>query len=254
MKAHIGEAEMAKREFSVGLVPGNKTDLNNADYVGGSWDYPGGSYARRREIWDDHYDYVAGYLWFLSHDPRIPEALQRLVNQWGLAKDEFTDNRNWPHELYVREARRLIGDYVMTQRDVVDELHKPDPIALGSYGLDVHPVQRFVGNDGFVKVREFRSAPSRCGCSTCRYQIPYRALVPKRAELTNLLVPVCVSASHAAYSTIRMEPQYMMMGQAAGSAARMAIESHQAVQDIDVKALVDRLRNAHVVLGPEWTW
>jgi hypothetical protein len=252
MKQRAGEAEMAKREFYVGPVPGNKTDLNNADYIGGSWDYPDASYARRREIWNDHYDYVAGYLWFLSHEPRVPAALQKLVNQWGLAKDEFTDNHNWPHELYVREARRLKGDFVMTQRDVVDELCKPDPIALGSYGLDVHAVQQFAGEDGFMQTE---GAPQRTEQVRMRhvpYQIPYRALTPKRAELTNLLVSVCVSASHVAYSTIRMEPQYMMLGEAAGTAARMAVEARRPVQDIDVAELIGRLRKGHAILEAEW--
>jgi hypothetical protein len=146
----------------------------------------------------------------------------------------------------------MVGDWVMTQRDVVDEVRKPDPIALGSYGLDVHAVQRYANAAGYV---EDEGTPQRTEAVRMRhipYQIPYRVLLPRRAEVENLLVPVCGSISHVAYSTVRMEPQYMMMGHAAGVAAGLAIRSGRPVQDVDTRALADRLRGQHMLLEPEW--
>jgi hypothetical protein len=249
----LGPVEAAAQVFPTrGQIPNGKIDLNTADYVGGSWDYPDASYARRAEIWRDHADYVAGHVYFLANDPRLPAAFRAEVGRWGLAKDEFVDNHNWPHELYVREARRMVGDWVMTQRDVVDELKKPDPIALGSYGLDAHAVQRYANAEGYV---EDEGTPQRTEAVRMKhvpYQIPYRVLLPRRAEAENLLVPVCGSISHVAYSTVRMEPQYMMMGHAAGVAARLAIGSGRPVQDVDAGALADKLRGQHMLLEPEW--
>ena len=195
-----------------------------------------------KKIWQAHYDYSAGFLYFLAHDPQVPKSLQNEMNQWGLAKDEFIDTANWPPQLYVREARRMIGEYVMTQKDVQTEVLKPDPMGMGSYTIDSHHIQRVVSKEGFVTNEgdtEVQGQP---------YQIPYRILVPKRQEIQNLLVPVCVSASHIAYGTLRMEPQYMIMGQAAGVAAKLAIDNHQAVQDIDTAELAKRLKDQWAVL------
>jgi hypothetical protein len=253
LSQEIGPAQAAAQIFPTrGQIPNHKIDLNTADYIGGSWDYPAASYARRAEIWEDHVQYVAGLLYFFANDPRLPEAFRAEVGRWGLARDEFVDNHNWPHELYVREARRLVGDWVMTQKDVVDELKKPDPIALGSYGLDVHAVQRYANAEGYV---EDEGTPQRTEAVRMKhipYQIPYRVLLPRRAEAENLLVPVCVSVSHVVYSTIRMEPQFMMMGQAAGVAAGMAIDARKPVQDVDTRALSDKLRSLHLLLEAEW--
>ena len=232
---------------SIGPIPNRKADINNngpfsTDYIGHSWDYPNATYQRRDEIWRDHEEYTKQYFWFLSHDPRVPPALQKEANQWGLAADEFTDNHHWPHQLYIREARRMVGEYVMTQRDIQTDLTKPDPIGMGSYNSDSHNVQRIVNAAGFVRNEGDMQVPVK------PYQIPYRVLLPKRAEARNLLVPVCFSASHVAYSTLRMEPQYMIMGQAAGVAAAMAIRKSIAVQDVDTAELTRTLVQQGAVL------
>ncbi|MGH9658986.1 MAG: FAD-dependent oxidoreductase, partial [Bryobacteraceae bacterium] len=229
-------------------IPNHKVDVNNngafsTDNIGGSWDYPEANYARRAGIWQEHVDYAAGFFYFLAHDPRVPAALQQEVNQWGLARDEFTDTSHWPHQLYVREARRMVGDFVMAQKDLQTDLEKPDPIGMGSYNSDSHNIQRVVTKEGFVRNEGDMQVP------VTPYQIPYRIMVPKRAEAQNLLVPVCFSASHVAYSSVRMEPQYMILGHAAGVAAKMAIAGDKAVQDIDTRALTARLRAQGTVTG-----
>jgi hypothetical protein len=213
----------------------NNQGAFSTDYIGKSWEYPNATYARRAEIWRDHEEYTKGFFWFLAHDPRVPADLQKEANEWGLAKDEFTDNQNFPNQLYIREARRMVGEYVMTQKDIQNELTKPDPIGMGSYNSDSHNVQRVINADGFVRNEGDMQVPVQ------PYQIPYRVLTPKRAEAQNLLVPVCFSASHVAYSTLRMEPQYMILGQAAGVAASMAIRRNVAVQEIDTAALTKTL-------------
>jgi FAD-dependent oxidoreductase family protein len=232
---------------SIGPIPNQKADINNngpfsTDYIGHSWDYPNASYQRRDEIRRDHEEYTKGFFWFLAHDPRVPPALQKEANRWGLAADEFTDTDHWPHQIYIREARRMIGEYVMTQRDIQTDLTKPDAIGMGSYNSDSHNVQRIVNAAGFVRNEGDMQVAVK------PYQIPYRVLLPKRAEMRNLLVPVCFSASHVAYSTLRMEPQYMIMGHAAGVAAAMAIRKSIAVQDVDTAALTHTLVQQGAVL------
>ena len=228
-------------------LPNGKTDTNNngafsTDYIGGSYDYPNGSYATRARIWDAHRDYVQGFLHFLQNDPQVPEALHDELAPWGLCRDEFTDTANWPRQLYVREARRMIGMYVMSQKDIQTELTKQDSIGMGSYNSDSHNVQRIVNDEGFVENEGDMQVP------VTPYQIPFRVMLPKRADATNLLVPVCFSATHVAYSTLRMEPQYMIIGQAAGVAARLAIKANVNVQDVDAAALRSALKNQRAVL------
>ena len=227
-------------------IPNGKADINNqgafsTDYIGKNWDYPEGNYATRAKIWKDHVDYTKGYFYFLAHDPRVPKSLQAEVNQWGLAKDEFLDTDHWPHQLYVREARRMVGEYVMVQKDLQTELRKPDAIGMGSYNSDSHNIQRLATADGAVENEGDMQVP------VTPYQIPFRVLLPKRKDATNLLVPVCFSASHVAYSSLRMEPQYMILGHAAGLAAAMAVKKKSALQDVDVPELLLKLRHQGMI-------
>jgi len=245
----------AKPDLKVGKlmnpvkVPNGKTDTNNngafsTDHIGANWDYPEGNRETRAKIWQDHIDYTQGFLYFLANDPRVPKSLQAEMNTWGLAKDEFKDTNNWPHQLYVREARRMVGEYFMTQKDIMIERVKADSIGLGSYNTDSHHVQRVVGVDGNV----INEGDFQVGVQP--YAIPYRSLIPKSKECENLLVPVCMSASHVAYGTIRMEPVYMIMGQACGVAAAHAIDENRSVQKIDVEKLTAKLKSQKAVLSP----
>ena len=240
MQKKQGRASRMGEVLSVIPVPNQKADINNngafsTDYIGQSWDYPNAGYARREQIWRDHEEYTKELFWFLAHDARVPPSLQKEVNAWGLAKDEFLDTDHWPNQLYIREARRMVGEYVMSQKDIQTDLSKPDPIGMGSYNSDSHNLQRVVNKDGFVRNEGDMQVAVQ------PYQIPYRVLLPRKNEVQNLLVPVCFSATHVAYSTLRMEPQYMILGQAAGVAAAMAIRRSLAVQDIDTAALTRTL-------------
>ncbi|MEO7144812.1 MAG: FAD-dependent oxidoreductase [Bryobacteraceae bacterium] len=241
MTKKLGRAPVLNEVSLIAPIPNHKADFNNkgafsTDYIGASWEYPTASYARRQQIWRAHIDYTQGFFYFLAHDPRVPKPLQAEMNRWGLAKDEFRDTENWPNQLYIREGRRMTGDFVMTQKDLQTELTKPDPIGMGSYNSDSHNVQRIVTPEGYVE----DEGDVEVGVKP--YQIPYRVMLPKRTEISNLLVPICLSASHVAYSSLRMEPQYMIIGQAAGVAAALAIREHQPVQQIDTRQLTDRLK------------
>jgi hypothetical protein len=236
------------RLVHLGQVAEQKFDLNaqglfSTDYAGGNTDYPDGDRAARERIWQGHADFVQGFLWFLSSDPRVPERLRQEVGEWGLCRDEFVDNGFWPYALYVREGRRMVGEYVMVEKDCQTDVTKPDTVGMGSFIIDSHIVERIVAEDGSVADEgAFPDAPVK------PYQVAYRSLTPRRAECENLLVPVCLSASHIAYCSLRMEPVYMALGQASGVAARLAIEAHQAVQAIGVAALQARLREQKAVL------
>jgi len=164
------------------------------------------------------------------------------MNEFGLAKDEFVDHENWPHQLYVRESRRMLGDFVMTQKDVQTQLTKADVIGMGSYNSDSHNVQRYVNDRGHAQNEGNMEVP------VTPYQIPFRILLPGKAQVTNLLVTVCFSASHVTYSTLRMEPVYMIIGQAAGVAARMAIAGNAPLYEIDTTALTAILRSQGAIL------
>jgi hypothetical protein len=218
-------------------IPNRKTDTNNhgpfsSDYIGKNYDYPEACYERRKEIIDDHRSYQQGLLYFVSNDPAVPEDIRMEMKEWGLAKDEFSDNENWPYQLYVREARRMVGEFVMTERDVLGKTTILHPIGMGSYALDSHNAQRYVTPEGYVQNEgDVGVAPDR------PYSIDYRAILPVAGECSNLLVPVCVSSTHIAFGSIRMEPVFMILGQSAATAAVLAIDQKTAVQKLPYEAL-----------------
>jgi hypothetical protein len=222
-------------------IPNRKTDTNNhgpfsTDNIGMNYDYPEATYERRKAILREHESYQKGLMYFMANDPRVPDDIRHEMRQWGLSKDEFTDNGHWPHQIYVREARRMIGRDVMTEHETLNLRQVVEPVGMGSYTLDSHNVQRYVTpegtvqNEGDIGVRT--NGP---------YQIGYGALCPKKAECENLLVPVAVSASHIAFGSIRMEPVFMILGQSAAIAASMAIDRNWAVQDVDYLILREQL-------------
>ncbi len=222
-------------------LPNGKTDVNNngwvsTDYVGGSADYPEADYATRRKIAREHENYIRGLLHFLATSPRLPESIRSEMQKWGLCRDEFQDTGGWPFQLYVRESRRLIGAYVMTEHDCWSQTTLDDSIGRGSYPMDSHAFRRLV-RDGVVA--------SDGGCyfpMKTSYPISYRAITPKAEECENLLVPACLSASHAAYASVRMEPVFMILGQSAATAAALAIDGNVPLQKIDIKKLQTRLQ------------
>ena len=229
-------------------LKGNKFDINSfgafsTDHIGANWDYPTADYKRQAAIWQDHYSYDSGFFYFLANDPSVPVSLRNELDQYGLAKDEFTDTHGWPWQLYIRESRRMLGEYVMTQKDIQTDIVKPDSIGMGSYQSDSHNVERIPTSDGAVENEGEMYTPTK------PYEIPYRFILPRRGDkVSNLLVPVCFSASHVAYSTLRMEPQYMIIGQAAGVAAAIAIENKVDLYRVPIQELQKRLIAGHAVL------
>jgi len=236
-------------------IPNNKTDTNNhgpfsTDNIGMNYDYPEANYERRREIVREHELYQKGLMYFLANNPRVPEEIRSEMSQWGLAKDEFTGNGHWPHQIYVREARRMIGRYVMTGHDVLTKRETPEPVGMGSYTMDSHNVQRYVTEEGYVQNE------GDVGVKAPKpYQVSYGSLVPQGGEAANLAVPVCVSSSHIAYGSIRMEPVFMILGQSAATAAAIAIDEGAGLRDVDYAQLRERLLADGQVLeytgGPE---
>ncbi|NJN27343.1 MAG: FAD-dependent oxidoreductase [Cyclobacteriaceae bacterium] len=232
-------------------IPNKKTDTNNngpfsSDHIGQNYDYPEASYERRREIIKQHEDYQKGLLWFVANDERVPEEVRSRMSTWGLAKDEFTDNGHWPHQIYVREARRMVGEYVTTEHDVLLRRNVPEPVGMGSYAMDSHNVQRYVTPEGYVQ-NEGDIGVSPPG----PYSIAYGALIPKKEECENLLVPVCLSSSHIAFGSIRMEPVFMILGQSAAAAAVIALDQQCAVQDVPYAMLQKVLLEKKQVLTLE---
>jgi hypothetical protein len=235
------------------FIPNNKTDTNNygsfsTDNIGMNYDYPGATYERRREILREHEDYQKGYFWFLANDPRVPQDVRETVSQYGLAKDEFLDNGGWPHQIYVREARRLVGEFVMTELHLRRQKPTPRPVGMGSYNMDSHNVQRYVARDAQGKACARNEGDVQISPGG-PYPIDFGALLPKEAECANLLVPVCVSCTHIAYGSVRMEPVFMILGQSAATAASLAIDSAVPVQQIDYAKLAERLKADGQVLG-----
>ncbi len=244
------EAGDNRLPLKIDMMPNNKTDTNNnyavsTDYIGQNYKYPDASYADREKILKEHETYQKGLMWALANHPRIPEKIRTQVSAWGLPKDEFIDNGGWPHQIYVREARRMIGDYVHTELDCRRLRATPESVGMGSYNMDSHNCTRFVTKEGNVQNEgDIQESPKGA------YQISYRSIVPKKAECENLLVPVCLSSSHIAYGSIRMEPVFMILGQSAATAAVLAIDDKAAVQQIDFAKLRKRLLDDKQAL--EW--
>lgn len=245
-----GRRPILEQLMHIQMMPGGKTDINNnggfsTDHIGANYDYAGANYATRAKIWQEHEDYTRGFLHFLATSPRVPEHIRAQMGEWGLTRDEFLDTGGWPHQLYVREARRMISDYVMTEKNCRYSLELPDAIGLAAYTMDSHNCQRIVKNgrvenEGDVQVGGFPP-----------YEISYRSIIPKAGECENLLVPICLSASHIAYGSIRMEPVFMVLGHSAAAAAVMAIDANCAVQAVDAQALRKRLLAEKQIL--KWT-
>lgn len=222
-------------------IPNRKTDSNNhgpfsTDNIGMNYDYPEASYERRREILREHETYQKGWLYFIANDPRVPADVQKEMRRWGLARDEFKDNGGWPHQIYVRESRRMIGKHVMTENELLKKRPTPESVGMGSYTIDSHNVQRYITPEGCVQNE------GDIGVSTQGpYEIAYGALVPKAGQCDNLLVPVCVSASHIAFGSIRMEPVFMILAQSAATAASLAMDRSIPVQEVPYAELRQRL-------------
>ncbi|MFD2605296.1 FAD-dependent oxidoreductase [Euzebyella marina] len=224
-------------------IPNLKTDTNNhgpysTDFIGENYDYPEASYERRREIIKEHEDYQKGLMYFVANDSRIPEEVQNEFKQWGLAKDEFTDNGNWPHQIYVREARRMIGEYVMTENDILGNREVPNSIGMGSYTMDSHNVQRYITPEGYVQNEGDIGVHAKEP-----YKIALGTILPKKEEIKNLIVPVAVSSSHIAFGSIRMEPVFMILGESAASLASLSIDQQKPVQEVtytDLRAVLEK--------------
>lgn len=251
------EYELLLRNFEAGdlrlplkpdMLPNGKTDTNNncavsTDYIGANYEYPEASYEEREAIIAAHRRYQQGLMWTLANHPRTPKKIRDAMAKWGLAKDEFVDNGNWPHQIYVREARRMVSDYVMTEHDCRRTRKTPKSIGMGSYNMDSHNCSRYVTKDGFVQNEgDIQISPGG------PYQISYDSIVPNKKEAANLLSPVCVSSSHIAYGSIRMEPVFMILGQSAATAAKLAIEKKTTVQAVSYDDLREQLLKDKQVL------
>ncbi len=230
-------------------MPNGKTDINNnggfsTDFIGMNYDYPDADYATRARIWREHEDYTRGFIHFLATSPRVPANIRAEMQQFGLCRDEFSDTGGWPNELYVREARRMVSDYVMTEHNCRGREVAADSIGLAAYNMDSHNCRRIVKNGCVENEGDVQVPPMK------PYPISYRAIVPGANECENLLVPVCLSATHIAYGSIRMEPVFMILGQSAAIAACLAIDDKCAVYQVDYPGLRARLQADKQIL--EW--
>jgi hypothetical protein len=229
-------------------IPNLKTDTNNhgpfsTDFIGMNYDYPNASFERRREIILAHRRYQQGLLYFMANDPGVPQEVREAMSKWGLAKDEFLDNEHWPHQIYVREARRMVGEFVMTEHELLKTKPVVDSVGMGSYTIDSHNVQRYITPEGFVQ-NEGDIGVSAKG----PYPISMKALMPKEDEIENLVVPVCISSSHIAFGSIRMEPVFMILGESASTVASIAIQNNSSVQNVTYAELKPKLLAAGQVL------
>lgn len=238
-------------------IPGNKFDGNNgislqvsSGLVGENYKYPEAKPKERQKIWDAHQNFTQGLLYFLQHDESMPEAIHKQMSNFGYAKDEFANTNHFPPVLYVREGRRMLGAYFLTQTDILTNVNKDDAIGISSFPIDSHDCQRIATDDGgFINEGTIFPAHVKGRYIGQPHQIPYRAITPKPAECTNLLVPVCVSSTHVAFSSIRVEPTWIVLGQSAGIAAAMAVEQAANVQDITYPGLAQRLKAQKQVLN-----
>ncbi|HEU5081240.1 MAG TPA: FAD-dependent oxidoreductase [Opitutaceae bacterium] len=250
------EYELLARYFRTGWrdvfakfdsIRGGKTDTNNhgavsTDFIGRNHRWPRATFAERERLFQAHVTYQKGLQWFLANDPEVPADLRNAYGEWGLARDEFVETEGWPHALYVREARRMLGDYVMTEHDCRGTRRVEDPIAFGAYGMDSHNCRRLVRegrvwNEGDVQAAGFKP-----------YPISFRALLPRRGECENLVVPTCVSASHIAYGSIRMEPVFMALGQSAAIIAAQALQENAPTQELGYAGVREALESAGQVV------
>ncbi len=230
-------------------MPNRKTDTNNqkgfsTDFIGQNYRYPEASYDEREKIVERHRSYQQGLMWTLAYHPRIPEKVRDVVSKWGTCRDEYEREDGWQQQLYIREARRMKSDYVMTQRNCEGFEVAEDPVGMAAYGMDSHHVQRYVDANGFVQNEgnvEAHGFPP--------YPISYRSVIPKKGECRNLLVPVCVSSTHIAFGSIRMEPVFMILGQSAATAAALAIENGTDVHSLNYTILKTRLLKDNQVLA-----
>jgi hypothetical protein len=232
-------------------IPNHKTDTNNhgpfsTDNIGMNYDYPEATYERRKQILKEHETYQKGWLYFITTDPRVPADVRAKMSTYGLPKDEFKDNGGWSHQIYVREARRMVGAYVMTENELRKKKPTPESVGMGSYTIDSHNAQRYITPDGAVQNEGDIGVPTGGP-----YEIAYGSLVPKRGQADNLLVPVCLSSSHIAFGSIRMEPVFMILGQSAATAAVLAIDGKTSVQDVPYAKLRERLLKDGQVLSYE---
>ncbi|MBO7166343.1 MAG: FAD-dependent oxidoreductase [Kiritimatiellae bacterium] len=230
-------------------MPNRKTDTNNrdgfsTDFVGMNWSWPEASYEEREKIFNAHLEYQRGLMWTLANHPRVPASVRKVFSRWGTCKDEFTDGPGdgWQSQLYVREARRMVGSYVMTEAHCRGKITADKPIAMAAYTMDSHHVRRIADKNGYVMNEgDVQVGRDEKGVKFPPYPIDYGSIIPKREECSNLLVPICMSASHIAFGSIRMEPVFFALGQAAGTAACQSIAAGCAVQDLPYDQLKDKL-------------
>jgi len=236
-------------------MPNRKTDTNNrggvsTDFIGQNYDYPEADYKTRENIIREHLLYQQGLMWTLAYHPRVPAEIRDLVSKWGLTKDEFTETGGWPGQLYIREARRMVGAMVMTQHHCQGGETVEDSIGMAAYTMDSHNTQRYIDKNGHARNEgNVEVSRGRDGKRFPPYPVSYRALIPREGECENLLVPVCLSASHIAYGSIRMEPVFMIFGQSAATAAAIAIDDNTPVQKVDYAKLRARLLQDAQVLS-----
>jgi hypothetical protein len=229
------------------MMPNGKTDINNngavsTDFIGQNYAYPDGDWPTRSRIWKNHQHYIRGLLHFLATSPRVPDDIRQNMSNWMLCRDEFTDTAGWPHQMYVREARRMVGRYVITQADCEHKRACDDSIGMAAYNMDSHNCQRIVKNNAVENEGDVQVRP------TGPYPVSYRAITPNEDQCDNLLVPVCLSATHIAYGSVRMEPVFMALGESAARAACAAIAQKTSVQRIDIPTLTTKLQAAGQVL------